>query len=110
MGEVLMPLVLNALAHPSGIGVSPDENSIYVSETSMNRILRFSRHLDQGFSVFHQLSGRFGPTAIAVSITGYIFVAHFDFESNEDNGKIVVLDSTGEMVSTMSVGGPEITG
>lgn len=110
--QLLIPLCLNTLAHPCGLALSPDERNIYVAETAMNRVLRFSQHPPGVFhcSVFHQLSGRFGPTALAVNRDGDIFVAHFDFADNTENGKIVVLDSEGEVRNNILVPGPEVTG
>ncbi|CAE8647269.1 unnamed protein product, partial [Polarella glacialis] len=110
--QLLIPLCLNTLAHPCGLALSPDEKNIYVCETSMNRILRFSQHPPQVFhcSVFHQLSGRFGPTAIAVSENGDLFVAHFDFAENTENGRVVVISPEGEVIGHIGVPGPEITG
>lgn len=110
--QLLIPLCLHTLASPCGLALSPDEKSIYVAETAMNRILRFSQSPPNVFhvSVFHQLSGRFGPTAIAVRNTGEIFVAHFDFADNSDCGKIVVLDAEGTVTDRIMVPGPEVTG
>jgi sugar lactone lactonase YvrE len=110
--QLLIPLCLNTLAHPCGLALSPDEKNIYVAETAMNRILRFSQHPPQVFhcSVFHQLAGRFGPTAIAVSSNGDLFVAHFDFAENTETGRVVVINRDGEVTGYISVPGPEITG
>lgn len=110
--QLLIPLCLNTLAHPCGLALSPDEKNIYVAETAMNRILRFSQHPPQVFhcSVFHQLAGRFGPTALAVSSSGDLFVAHFDFAENTENGRIVVINPDGEVTGFITVPGPEITG
>jgi len=110
--QLLIPLCLNTLAHPCGLALSPDEKNIYVAETAMNRILRFTQHPLQVFhcSVFHQLSGRFGPTALAVSAAGDLYVAHFDFAENTENGRVVVMNSDGEITGYISVPGPEITG
>eukprot|EP00933_Yihiella_yeosuensis_P061462 TRINITY_DN6426_c0_g1_i1.p1 TRINITY_DN6426_c0_g1~~TRINITY_DN6426_c0_g1_i1.p1 ORF type:complete len:324 (-),score=28.73 TRINITY_DN6426_c0_g1_i1:36-911(-) len=111
--QLLIPLCLNTLAHPCGLALSPDEKNIYVAETAMNRILRFSQHPPQVFhcSVFMQLSGRFGPTALAVSpVTGDLYVAHFDFAENTENGKVVVINADGEVTGYITVPGPEITG
>jgi sugar lactone lactonase YvrE len=84
--QLLIPLCLNTLASPCGVALSPDEKNIYVAETAMNRILRFSQHPPLVFncSVFYQLSGRFGPTALAVSSNGEIYVAHFDFAKHRE--------------------------
>jgi sugar lactone lactonase YvrE len=110
--QLLIPLCLNTLAHPCGLALSPDEKNIYVAETAMNRILRFSQHPPQVFhcSVFHQLAGRFGPTAIAVSANGDLFVAHFDFAENTESGRVVVINRDGEVTGYITVPGPEITG
>jgi sugar lactone lactonase YvrE len=110
--QLLIPLCLHTLAHPCGVALSPDEKNIYVAETAMNRVLRFSQHPPGVFhcSVFHQLSGRFGPTALAVRENGDLFVAHFDFADNAENGKILVLDCEGEVSYSIMVPGPEVTG
>lgn len=110
--QLLIPLVLNTLAHPCGVALSPDEKNIYVCEAAMNRILRLSQSPPQVFhcTVFHQLAGRFGPTAIAVNNQGDLFVAHYDFAENTDHGKIVAIDSNGEITATFTTPGPEITG
>lgn len=110
--QLLLPLCLHTLAHPCGIALSPDEKVVYVAETGMNRILRFSQSPPNVFhcSVFHQLSGRFGPTAMAVRDNGDIFVAHFDFQDNSESGKILILDSEGQVTGSIVVPGPEVTG
>jgi sugar lactone lactonase YvrE len=81
--ELLQPIALECLAHPSGLALSPMGNILYVAETMKNRILRFVQkplgvwH----YTVFHQFSGGFGPTALACHPnTGELFVANFDFE------------------------------
>lgn len=110
--QLLLPICLNSLAHPCGVALSPDEKNIYVAETAMNRILRFTQSPPGVFhcSPFLQLSGRFGPTAIAVSSLGEIYVAHFDFADNTENGRILVLSPDAEITGYISVPGPEITG
>lgn len=110
--QLLIPLCLSTLAHPCGLALSPDEKNLYVAETGMNRILRFSQHPPQVFhcSVFHQLSGRFGPTALAVGSAGDLFVAHFDFAENTESGRIVVINPDGEVTGFIATPGPEITG
>lgn len=110
--QLLIPLCLNALAYPCGVALSPDERNIYVAETAMNRVLRFSPNPPGVFhcSVFCQMSGRFGPTALAVSRDGILYVAHFDFADNATTGRVVVLDPEGEVVRHISVPRPEVTG
>ena len=70
--SMLKPIVYGKLAHPSGLALSPTENVLYVAETLNNRILRIVVHSSGVYhsSVFHQFSGRLGPTAIAVDSTG----------------------------------------
>jgi len=111
---IIRPLALNCLAYPTGLALSLDEKNIYVCETCTNRILRFSVN-SQGiyhFSVFHQFSGRFGPTAIAISnLDENIYVARFEFSSNEKDGLVSVLNSYGQQVSEIHIPyAPEITG
>lgn len=111
--QLLIPLCLNTLASPCGLALSqPDERHLYVCETAMNRILRFSQHPPGVYhcSVFSQLSGRFGPTAITVSDAGDIFVAHFDFAENAETGRVLILDVEGMVTAVLTVPGPEITG
>ncbi|CAD7936045.1 unnamed protein product [Amoebophrya sp. A25] len=110
--QLLIPLAYQCLAYPSGIALTQDEKVLYVAETNMNRVLRFTQSPPGVYhcTVFHQLSGRFGPTALAVSSTGDLFVAHFDFADNTENGRIIVIDPEGEVTAIMSVPGPEISG
>ena len=53
-----------------------DEKNLFVSETRENRIIRFVltnsgiyafRYISYLISVYHQFSGRFGPTALVIS-------------------------------------------
>lgn len=109
---LLVPMCQNSLAHPCGVATSPDEKIIYVAETMMNRIIRLSQSPPGVFhtSVFYQLTGRVGPTAIAVNQVGNLFVAHFDFADVTEVGKILEISSDGELLNTYIVPGPEISG
>jgi hypothetical protein len=64
--QLLKPLALECLAHPSGVAVSADGRLVFVAETMKNRILRFVKQKSGVFlsSVFHQFSGGFGPTGL----------------------------------------------
>ena len=79
--SMLKPIVYGKLAHPCGVALSPSENVLYVAETLMNRVLRVVIHSSGVYhtSTFYQFSGRLGPTAIAVSPAGQIYVARYDF-------------------------------
>ncbi|CEM20121.1 unnamed protein product [Vitrella brassicaformis CCMP3155] len=110
--QILLPLLHRALAHPCGLAMGPDDSTLFVCETYRNRILRFSQHPAGVFhcSVFAQLHGRLGPTAIAVGSTGDMYVAHYDHQDVATSGRILVLDSEGEIQAIKEVPGPEITG
>ena len=94
--SMLKPIIDGKLAHPSGIALSNDENEkmIFVSETGLNRVLRIVAHSSGVYhtSVFHQFSGRFGPSALAMSPDGKLYVARFDFTECSKNGLITVLN------------------
>ena len=126
--QLLKPLALECLAHPSGVAVSPDGKIVYVAETMNNRILRFVKQKHGVFlsSVFHQFSGGFGPTALSYvndpqAKMSYLLVARFDFgsppeageEAQGPQGGIAVLKQTGELLREFAGPaelGPEITG
>ena len=80
----------------------------------MNRVLRVVCHSSGVYhtSVFHQFSGRLGPTALALNpVTGQLYVARFDFAECSRNGVISVLNEKGEVEQNIMVAEcPEITG
>ena len=91
----MLKLIIDSkLAHPCGLALSLDENMIYVAETGMNRVLRIVCHSSGVYhtSVFHQFSGRFGPTALAMNLDGRLYVARFDFTECSKHGLISVLN------------------
>lgn len=111
--SMLKPIIDSKLANPSGLALSLDENVIYVSETGMNRVLRIVCHSSGVYhtSVFHQFSGRFGPTALAMHPDGKLYVARFDFTECSKHGVISILNSEGQLEEEMQVADcPEITG
>ena len=111
--SMLKPIIDGKLAHPCGLTLSNDESMIYVSETGMNRVLRIVCHNSGVYhtSVFHQFSGRFGPTALAMHPDGRLFVARFDFTQSSKHGLISILDPEGNLVEELSVSdSPELTG
>lgn len=111
--SMLKPIVYGKLAHPSGLAMSPSENVLYVAETLNNRILRIVVHSSGVYhsSVFHQFSGRLGPTAIAVDASGSVYVARFDFTECSKDGIITILNDQGEMQEELLVNDcSEITG
>ena len=111
--SMLKPIVYGKLAHPSGVALSPNENVLYVAETLNNRILRVVIHSSGVYhtSVFHQFSGRLGPTALAVAADGLVYVARFDFTECSKDGLITVLNENGEKTEDLLVNDcAEITG
>ena len=113
--SMLKPIIDGKLAHPSGIALSNDEaeRMIYVSETGLNRVLRIVCHSSGVYhtSVYHQFSGRFGPTALAMSPDGKLYVARFDFTECSKHGLITVLNGEGQVEEELQVSEcPEITG
>jgi hypothetical protein len=62
------------------------------------------------YTVFHQFSGRMGPTSICRFETSY-YVALFEFEDLSSVGAVAVINSIGEMTEKYYIPvGPEITG
>ncbi|CDW71565.1 UNKNOWN [Stylonychia lemnae] len=111
--SMLKPVIYNKLAYPSGLALSNDENLIYVSETYANRILRIVCHSSGVYhtSVFHQFSGRLGPTALAMHPSGRLYAARYDFNECSKNGVISILNENGELEGELLVQDcPEITG
>ena len=108
----LKPIALKCLAYPSGIAITKDGKVIYVAETNLNRILRISQsplgvhHI----SVFFQFSSRLGPSAVAVSENGFIYVANYDFSEYSKHGVISILNPEGVLINRFTVpSAPEIT-
>lgn len=98
--SMLKPIIFGKLAHPCGLALGLGENILYVAESLNNRILRVVCHSSGVYhtSVFHQFTGRMGPTALAVSPSGQIYCARFDFKENTKNGLISVLNCETGMV------------
>jgi len=103
--SMLKPIVYGKLAHPCGLALSPNENILYVAETLMNRVLRVVIHSSGVYhtSVFHQFQGRLGPTALAVSPQGQLYVARYDFTEANQNGLISILSESGELEEDLIV-------
>jgi sugar lactone lactonase YvrE len=107
----IKPLIMNSLAHPSGIAVTQDGRTVYVSETYKNRLLKicFFSSGSHYSSVFYQFSGRLGPTALCISDSNLIYIANFEFQSLSSKGKVSVLNSNAELKGFFYVPISEIT-
>jgi hypothetical protein len=93
----------------------------------MNRVLRYYEKpagVYQG-SVFVQLSGGIGPSAITSDKNGVLYIAQYDIRGkvtspppsrslvqteSSSEGKVYVVDSHGHVQSQITVAGPEISG
>ena len=95
------------------MALNANENILYVAETLTNRILRVIL-CETGVyhtSVFHQFSGRFGPTALAVSPEGKLYVARYDFKEGSQNGIISIITPEGEVEEELVLNEhPNLTG
>ena len=109
----LKKIEFESLAYPCGLAVNTNEDVLYVSEMWRNRVLKVVLHENGTYhtSVFKQFSGRFGPTAMAVSHDGLIYVARFDFAHITDEGIITVLNEKAQIEEEIKLPRlPEITG
>lgn len=98
--SMLKPVIYNKLAYPCGLALNAEENILYVAETYANRILRIVCHASGVYhtSVFHQFTGRLGPTALSLHPqSGRLYVARYDFTDCSKIGVIAVLSDEGEL-------------
>ena len=115
-GQLLRPLALSCLAHPSGLALSKNHAQLFVAETLANRVLRYVQRPAGVFhaSVFVQLAGGLGPTALATDPdTGNLFVGHFDFAAEDADdaqpGRVSVFSPAGKLLAEVDFPAPEIT-
>jgi hypothetical protein len=78
-----------------------------MTETFNNRVIRLTQNPPDIYyaSVFHQFSGRLGPTAISMDEIGNIYVARYETQSNEKDvqGVISVLNKEGCLVGELMI-------
>ena len=112
--QSIRSLALRCLSAPTGLAFGKEEKLLYICETGRNRILRFYESKEGIYyvSVFHQFSGRFGPTSIAVTTSGVIITALFEFRGLAEEGSLGFLSEEGEMLQRLKLPqcGPEISG
>jgi hypothetical protein len=89
-------LTFRTLAYPSGLEVDEEEKYLLVCEMGENRLLKYmlDENLNGNSTVFHQFSGRFGPSAIC-GYDGRFYVALFEFSNLCSGGVIAVLNGLG---------------
>lgn len=109
--QQLVKLCGPSLAYPSGVAALG--NAIYVAEMAANRVLRYLRRSDGHFtgSVFAQLHGTCGPSAICVDrATGKIFVAQYEAaEAGAAEGLVHVFQKNGELAGTITLPATQLT-
>lgn len=113
-GQLLQPLVLEALAHPCALALSLDERCVYVAEMMQNRLLRLVQRPTGVYhcSVFYQFSGYMGPSGIARDPKGNLYVTRFDAASpsGPKPGCIAVISPEGKLLQEITTPAPELTG
>ena len=110
--QLLQPLALECLAHPSALAIAPEQRTVYVAEMMTNRLLRLVQRAGVFHcSVFHQFSGRMGPSGIACCpTTGTLYVSHYDFASTGSKGLVSVLSADGKLTREIEAPAAELTG
>lgn len=113
--KVLKPIIMGALAYPSGIALSPSGNCVYVSEMMANRVLRFVQRPEGVYhsSVFYTFQGGIGPSCITCDKnTGNIIVGHYEMKeySSKKEGHVYILSPEGKLVAQLTTKGSEISG
>ena len=110
--QMLRPVSLENLSNPCGVAVSPDGKFVYVAEMMQNRVLRFFQKPDGVYhcSVFYQLQGRIGPSALVCDKQGCVYVAHYDIPDSSTEGNVLVISKSGKLVSTITTTGPQVSG
>jgi len=118
LGQKVIKLMDN-LAFPDGILISPDENFIYIGELSTNRIIR-AFLIDGGrdtlfphtFATF-DVAG--GPDGMVMDVKGNLYVAHWgagtvyviEPKKGQVIEKIVIPDPDGQFTTNVGFGGPD---
>jgi sugar lactone lactonase YvrE len=109
--QQLVRLCGPSLAFPSAVATLG--NAIYIAEMAANRVLRYLRRSDGHYtgSVFAQLHGTCGPSAITVDPkTGKIFVAQYEAsEAGAAEGVVHVFQRSGESEGTIALPASQLT-
>lgn len=91
-------LLAGGFQFPNGIALSADERTLYLAETSLNRILAFELDemgRERSRRVFVQLEGGAGPDGMAFGQDGNLYIAHFG------KGVIAVVNPQGEVIAEL---------
>eukprot|EP00966_Prymnesium_polylepis_P005808 132430-Prymnesium_polylepis.1 len=110
--QLLQPLALECLAHPSALAIAPDQRTIFVTEMMTNRLLRLVQRAGAFHcSVFYQFSGRMGPSGVACDpSSGTLYVTQYDIKEASLTGLISVLSADGKLLREIETPAAELTG
>lgn len=103
--------IIDNMAFPNGIALSPDFKTLYISDFSKNSIwsapILEPGVIDSNYThVMTYLNGGMGPDGIAVDEEGNVYVAHYDA------GEIAVLTDKGKIIGYIKIpegGKPGVT-
>jgi len=105
-GLVVCPLP-PGMPSPTGSLMSSEGRDLFVAITHKNRIIRFTideRGIPVRSTIFSQLSGGWaGPDGMAMDVAGNLYVAHYSA------GDVLMLNSKGELIERVPVGGSRPT-
>ena len=103
--------LIDNMAFPNGIALSPDEKTLYIGETARNAVWRVGLEEPgmitmRGARIMAYLNGGAGPDGMAVDEKGNVYVAYFEA------GEVVVLTPRGKIVGSIKLpegAGPQTT-
>lgn len=105
--EKKLYLLLDGLAFPNGLTVSPDRSTLYVAQTVRRNVTAYplnygGRHAGPGHELF-LMSGGGGPDGIEADTQGNIYIAHYG------GGAVNKVSPAGELISCVRGFGPNVT-
>jgi gluconolactonase len=94
--------LIDTMAFPNGIALSPDEKVLYIGETSRNAVWRVGLEEPgvitvRGARIMAYLNGGAGPDGLAVDEKGNVYAAYFDA------GEVVVLTPKGKIIGSIKL-------